>query len=86
MPKSWNQMSIRLTDLCYTKTFYFQQLITEKRGGTLIYIYYNDFVPEKKYCVDVIARKAFDVKNAKLAGVKVYDYINKRKFLAYFIG
>ncbi|KAL7012571.1 hypothetical protein ACKWTF_014933 [Chironomus riparius] len=60
------------------------KLITEKREGTLIYIYYNDFVPEKKYCVDVIARKAFDVKNAKLAGVKVYDYINKQNIAIEF--
>ena len=48
-------------------------------GRTRVQIYYNDFEPEIEYCVDIKAKKLFDVKNIQNAGVMVYDYNDKSK-------
>ncbi|KAL7011303.1 hypothetical protein ACKWTF_014220 [Chironomus riparius] len=58
--------------------------IEERKGKTLAMIYYNDFENDKTYCVDIKAMKAHDVKNPGNAGVKVYDFNDKRNVAVEF--
>lgn len=61
------------------------QLVTPTKKNSRVVIYYNDFVRDKNYCVDIRTIKAFDVKYIQKAGVQVYDY-NKKGNLLKFLG
>jgi hypothetical protein len=53
------------------------QLVESKQANTRVHIYFNNFKVKGKYCADIKARKASDVKNVRKAGVMVYDYLDK---------
>ncbi|XP_070504782.1 uncharacterized protein [Chironomus tepperi] len=60
--------------------------VEERKSKTIAIIYYNDFKDRKTYCVDVKAMKVHDVKNALDAGVKVYDFDDKKNVAIEFYG
>lgn len=60
-------------------------MVVPRQKGSRVIIYFNDFEQLKENCVEIQMRKAFDVKDAKDAGVKVYDYNDKRKLYPYIM-
>lgn len=54
-------------------------MIMPKQKGSKVLIYFHNYEISKQYCVDIEVKKAFEVRDAKDAGVKVYDFNEKRK-------
>lgn len=51
--------------------------VETKRGGTVVYIYFEDLPVNEEVCVIAFAKRGHVVKNLKKASVKVYVYDNK---------
>lgn len=56
-------------------------MVVPRQKGSRVIIYFNDFEQLNENCVEIQVRKAFDVRDAKDSGVKIYDYNDKRKYI-----
>ena len=56
-----------------------------RRQNTVVNLYYEDFIKEINYCVELKATQKYSVNEPVNAGVKVYDYNNKGNLIKHLI-
>lgn len=55
-------------------------MIVERQRSKRVQIFYNEFMKDQTYCVEIKSNKIIEVRNLEQVGVMVYDYDDKRKF------
>ncbi|CAG9810263.1 unnamed protein product [Chironomus riparius] len=54
------------------------KMVHPRLYGQRVQIYFDDFMSSKNYCVDIEVTKLFDIHDVQKAGVKIYDFYEKK--------